>query len=121
MNSTAAKPKPIRRAVGAVLIPAERLDEWYTRASATPGLNDVERKVLDAIREWHRELYVEQFEGSLSHVRMARRLDVDPVHVRWAVDHLVELGLVAVKPAPARGQTRTCCACRSASPSRCRP
>lgn len=63
-----------------------------------PGLKDVERKVLDAIREWYRSLHVAQFEGSLSHVRMARRLDVDPADVRWAVERLVELGLVAVKP-----------------------
>src|SRR5258708_22139883 len=116
MNSTAAKPKPIRRAVGAVLVPVERLEEWHTRASAMPGLNDVERKVLDAIRDWYRRLYVEQFEGSLSHVRMARHLDVDPVNVRWAVNRLVEVGLVAVKPR-AGGRAHTYLPCLPPRPA----
>jgi hypothetical protein len=97
MSSTATKsPKPVRRAVGAVLIPVERFEAWYARASATPGLNDIERRVLDAIREWHRRLYVEEFAGSLSYRRMAQRLDTDSVNVRWAVDRLVELGLIGV-------------------------
>jgi hypothetical protein len=88
----------MRIASGAALIPNSGYEAWHTRASTMPGLNDVGRRVLDAIREWHRRLYVERFEGSLSHVRMARGLDVDPVHVRWAVARLVELGLIAVKP-----------------------
>jgi hypothetical protein len=47
MSSTAAKsPKPMRRAVGAVLIPVERLDEWYAQPFAVPGLNVVELGVL---------------------------------------------------------------------------
>jgi hypothetical protein len=68
-------------------------------AVRTPGLNEFDRKVLDAIAEWYRRLYVEDFAGSLSHVRMARRLDVDPVRIRWAVEGLVGVGLIAVKPA----------------------
>ena len=80
-----------------MLIPAAQRGQWHAQASAVPGLNHVERKVLDAIREWYRRLY-EQFDGSLSHARMARGLDVDPVQVRWVVNRLIELGVVAVKP-----------------------
>jgi hypothetical protein len=29
MSSTTTKPKPVRRAVGAVLIPVERFEAWY--------------------------------------------------------------------------------------------
>jgi len=97
-STTTAKPKRMRIASGAVLIPAAQHEQWHAQASAVPGLRDIDRKVLDAIREWYRRLYVEQFDGSLSHVRMARRLDVDPVQVRWAVNRLVALGVVAVKP-----------------------
>jgi len=99
MSTTAAQPpKRMRLASGAVLIPQARYAEWHQHASAMPGVNDIERKVLDTIREWHRRLYVEEFAGSLSHVRMTRHLDVDPVHVRWAIDRLLRLGLIAVKP-----------------------
>jgi Mn-dependent DtxR family transcriptional regulator len=61
-------------------------------------LTQLDRKVLDTIAVWYRRLYVDEFDGSLSHVRMARHLGVDPVNVRWAVNRLVELGLVAIKP-----------------------
>jgi hypothetical protein len=99
MITAATKPrKRMRLAGGAVLIPNSDYEAWHTRASVTPGLNDVERKVLGAIRDWYRRLYVEKFEGSLLPQRMARHLDVDPVQVRWAVERLLGLGLIAVKP-----------------------
>lgn len=34
---------------------------------------------------------------TLSYNRLGHRLDTDPVNVRWAVDRLVELGLVGVE------------------------
>jgi hypothetical protein len=50
---------------------------------------------------------------------MARHLDVDPVNVRWAVNRLVELGLVAIKPG-AGGRANTYFAVpAAASASRC--
>jgi predicted transcriptional regulator len=111
MSTSIIKPqKRMRLASGAVLIPNSGYEAWHTQASAMPGLNDVERRVLDAIREWSRRLYVERFEGSLSFERMARRLDTDPVNVRWAVNRLVELGLVAVKPG-AGGRANTYLPC----------
>src|SRR6267143_1072233 len=98
MNTIAAEPKPVRRAVGAVVIPAAQYERWYALASATAGLNDTERGVLSCIAEHFRQLAERGYGMTLSHDRMARRLDVDPVHVRWAVNHLVELGLLAVQP-----------------------
>jgi hypothetical protein len=40
MTTAAMKPKPVRRAVGSVVLPVERLEEWYALAIATPGLNE---------------------------------------------------------------------------------
>jgi hypothetical protein len=80
-----------------MLVPVERLDEWHAQAIMTAGLTELDRKVLDTIGEWYRRLYAGEFEGALSFGRMAGRLDVDPVHVRWAVARLIELGLIAVK------------------------
>ena len=93
-----AKPRPLRLASRAVLIPVMRIQEWHDRAILAPGLTDLDRKVLAAICAWYRRLYVEEFAGSLSYQRIARRLDTDAVNVRWAVDRLVGLGLIAVKP-----------------------
>jgi hypothetical protein len=51
MGSTVAKsPKRMGIASGAILIPRAGYEAWFARASAAPGLNDVERKVLDAIQ-----------------------------------------------------------------------
>jgi hypothetical protein len=36
--------------------------------------------------------------ASLSYQRIAQRLDTDALNVRWAVDRLVGLALIAVKP-----------------------
>ena len=90
-------PKPVRRAVGAALIPSAQHEAWYALAIATPGLNDVERGVLVAIRDHYRHLKERGYGMTLSYDRLARRLDVDAVHARWAVSRLVELGLVGVE------------------------
>src|SRR6266853_3281839 len=93
MSSTTTKPpKRMRLAQDAKLIPVTRVQEWHNRAVMTPGLNVIERGVLDAIAEWYRQLAVMHYAGSLSHVRIAQRLDTDSVHVRWAVNRLVALG-----------------------------
>jgi hypothetical protein len=38
----------------------------------------------------------------LSYDRLGHHLDVDPVRVKWGVNHLVELGLLAVRPGSGR-------------------
>ena len=45
----------------------------------------------------YRQLAVRGYGTTLSYDRMAYHLNVDPVHVKWAVDRLVELGLVGVE------------------------
>jgi hypothetical protein len=98
MSSTAAKsPKPLRRAVGAVPIPSAQHEAWYAHASAVPGLNAVELGVLDVIAASHRQLQERGFGMVLSYDRLAHRLAVDAVHVRWAVNRLLELGLIGVQ------------------------
>jgi hypothetical protein len=110
MSTTTKPPRRMRLASGAVLIPVAQFTVWHDRASVTAGLTDLDRAILAAIAAWYRRLYVEEFEGSLSYQRLARHLDVDAVNVRWAVERLVELGLVAVKPG-AGGRANTYLPC----------
>jgi hypothetical protein len=96
--STIANPqKRPRIASGAVLVPTTRFQEWHDRAVLMPGLNDVERGVLGAIAESYRQLEQRGYEMVLSRDRLAHRLDVGPVRVRWAIDRLLELGLLAIQ------------------------
>jgi hypothetical protein len=96
--TTAKRPRWMRLAQDAKLIPIERIQEWHDRAVMTPGLKDLDQAILSAIAEWYRRLQARDCVGSLSYQRLAQRLDTDAVNVRWAVDRLVELGLLAVKP-----------------------
>jgi hypothetical protein len=80
-----------------VLVPSARLQEWYDRAVLMPGLNDAERGVLGAIAASYRLLAEHGYEMVLSRDRLAHRLDVSPVRVRWAIDRLLELGLLAIQ------------------------
>jgi hypothetical protein len=89
--------KPLRRAVGAVLIPSAQHESWHALAILTRGLNAVELGVLSAIAEHFRQLAERGYGPRLSYDRMARRLGVDPAHVKWAVYRLLELGLVGVQ------------------------
>jgi hypothetical protein len=99
MSTTTAKPPPrMRINSNAVLFPQARFQAWHDQAILTAGLTELDRAILAEIVRWYRALYVQEFAGSLSFERMARRLDVDAVQVRWAVERLVELGLVAIKP-----------------------
>jgi hypothetical protein len=75
----------MRLASGAVLVPVSQLQFWHDRASATPGLTDLDRKVLAAIATWHQRLYVEDFAGSLSHRRLAQRMRLLQLRHQWRV------------------------------------
>jgi predicted transcriptional regulator len=100
MSTTAPTKRPrwTRLAQDAKLIPVERVQEWYSRAILTPGLRELDRTILAAIAEWYHRLQARDYVGSLSYQRLAERLHTDAVNARWAVERLVELGLVAVKP-----------------------
>jgi hypothetical protein len=97
MPAIAPKPRPLRRAVGAVVIPADRFEAWRALAVQTPGLNEIERGVLDAVAEHFRLLADRGWGLRLSRDRLAHRLDVGPVHIKGAISRLVELGLVGVE------------------------
>jgi predicted transcriptional regulator len=70
VSTTAAKPNFVRRAV---------------------GLNETELGVLSAVVEHYRLLVARGYGMTLSHDRLAYRLNVDRSHVKWAINHLVEL------------------------------
>jgi hypothetical protein len=75
-----------------------RMQEWHDRAILTPGLKEIDREILAAICAWYRRLQAWDYVGSLSYRRIAQSIGADPVPVRWAVERLVGLGLLAVKP-----------------------
>jgi hypothetical protein len=75
-----------------------RMQEWHDRAILTPGLKEIDRAILAAICAWYRRLQAWDYVGSLSYRRIAQSIGADPVPVRWAVERLVGLGLLAVKP-----------------------
>jgi hypothetical protein len=103
---SAAKPRWMRLAQDAKLIPVERVQEWHDRAVMTLGLGELDRAILAAIAEWYRRLQARDYPGSLSYQRLAQRFHTDAVNARWAVERLVELGLIGVKPgAGARANT----------------
>ena len=95
--TTAQPPRPLRRAVGAVMVAPEQYDAWHALASAVPGLNAVEIGVLAAIWEHFRQREERGYCTTLSYDRMAYRLNINHVAVRWAVYKLVELGLLGVE------------------------
>lgn len=97
-TTTARRPRWMRLAQDAKLIPVERVQEWHDSAVMTPGLRELDRAILAAIVEWYRRLQARDYPGSLSYQRLAERLHTDAVNARWAVERLVELGLIAVKP-----------------------
>jgi hypothetical protein len=89
-----AKPHPLRRAVGAVVIPADRYEEWYSLAIATPGLKEREAGVLRVLYEHYRQLHQRGYGMQLSRENIAGLVRIEPEHVRWAMHVLVEKGLV---------------------------
>jgi hypothetical protein len=70
-------PRPLRRAVGAVVIPADRFERWHTLAIQTECLDAVELGVLAAICDHFRQLQERGCGMTLSYDRMAYRLDVN--------------------------------------------
>ena len=54
--STTAKPRLMRMNQKAVLVPVAQFARWYTIASATAGLSELDRAMLDVIAGYYREL-----------------------------------------------------------------
>lgn len=88
--------RPLRRAVGAVPVPADRYEEWYSLAIATPGLKEQEAGVLRVLYEHYRQLHQRGYGMQLSRDNIAGLVGIEPEHVRWATHVLVEKGLIGV-------------------------
>src|SRR5258707_6103522 len=97
-TTTAKPPKPLRLNQKAELVPAASFAEWHRCASATAGLSKLELAILDIVAEHYRRLHVDGFAGSLSFMRLADANDTDPKYIQAAVRHLIELGLIGVRP-----------------------
>jgi hypothetical protein len=96
-DETARPMKRMRIASGAAPIPQRRFQAWHDQAVLTPGLTELDRKVLGVIAAWYRRLCVESFAGSLSYERMGNAIGAIPRDVRFAVSHLIKLGLIGVE------------------------
>jgi hypothetical protein len=98
MATTAKLPRPMRLNQRAQLVPTASFDAWHTIASATPGLTDLDRKLLDGLCEHHRRLHVEGYAGRLSIETLALGLNAVPRDVRASISRLIGLALIGVKP-----------------------
>jgi hypothetical protein len=94
LATAAGKPRPLRRAFGAVQVPIGQHDAWHRLAAATAGLSDRELRVLVRLCQHFKELAEKGQASALSYERMAHDLDIEPDHVRGAMYVLVEKGLV---------------------------
>jgi hypothetical protein len=57
VTTIAKPPRPLRLNQKAELIPEARFAEWHRIASATAGLSELDRQILDAIRGYYRLLH----------------------------------------------------------------
>jgi hypothetical protein len=99
MNTTLAKlPKPLRMNQKAVLIPAAQYARWHEIASATAGLSELDRQILDATVGYYRLLHERGYASFPSIEQMAKSAQVRSIDVTTAIKSLVGLALLAVKP-----------------------
>jgi hypothetical protein len=85
--------RPLRLNQKAVLIPVAQFSVWHQRASATPGLTNIELAVLAAIAGYYQRCQEWGCGPSLSFMRLANANDTEPKYIRFAVRHLTELCL----------------------------
>jgi hypothetical protein len=83
-TTTVRPPKPLRMSRKAELIPSAQYAAWHEIASATAGLSDLDRKLLDVIAWHYCRLQTDGVAGKLSIERIALQLS-DPLAVR--VEH----------------------------------
>jgi hypothetical protein len=99
MSTTTAKsPRPMRLNQKAQLTTAAQFAEWYRIASATPGLTDLDRQVLDAVVEYYRLLHERGHASFPSIETMAQSAQVRSIDITGAIRNLVGLALIAVRP-----------------------
>ena len=99
MSSTTAKPpRPMRMNQKAMLVPVESFARWHEIASATAGLTDLDRQVLEAIAGYYRRLQAEGFASFPSIERMALDCGTRTIDISGAIKNLIGLALIAVRP-----------------------
>jgi hypothetical protein len=96
--STTAKPRLMRMNQKAVLVPVAQFARWYTIASATAGLSELDRAMLDVIAGYYRELGERGVASFPSIKAMAQSSGARTIDVSGAIRNLVGLALIAVRP-----------------------
>jgi len=81
-----------------MLIPEAQFAESYRIASATAGLSELDRQILDAIVEYYRQLAQRGYASFPSIEMMAKSAQVRSIDITSAIRNLVGLALLAVKP-----------------------
>jgi|SRR5882672_639639 hypothetical protein len=104
MTTTTPKPpRPMKlNRTKADLVPAERFAEWYRIASATAGLSELDRQILDVIVEYYRQLAQRGYASFPSIEQMAKSSGARPIDISGAIKRLVGLALLAVRPGSGR-------------------
>jgi len=97
-TATAKPPKPLRMNQEAELVPEERLEEWHALAIQTQDLSQLDRAMLDIIFDWHRRMQDDGCADRITFEKMSSRIGVEPMRIRRSVRHLVELGVIGIKP-----------------------
>jgi hypothetical protein len=93
MTTAAKSPKPMRMNQRAMLVPVESFARWHEIASATAGLSELDRQILDAIMGYYRLLDQRGYASFPSIEQMAQSAQARSIDITSAIRHLVELGL----------------------------
>src|SRR5882672_7772282 len=102
-STTTIKPRrPMRMNQRAMLIPEAQFAESYRIASATAGLSELDRQILDAIVEYYRQLAQRGYASFPSIEMMAKSSGARPIDISGAIKRLVGLALLAVRPGSGR-------------------
>jgi hypothetical protein len=102
MISAAKPPKPLRLNQKAEIVPAAQFARWHELASATAGLSELDREILDLIAERYRQIHTQGFAGRLRIEWMAAHVGAEPMSIRLSLAHLVELAVLGIKPGSGR-------------------
>jgi hypothetical protein len=97
-TTTAKRPRPLRLNQKAALVPEAQFQSWYDQAIQVPSLTKDELAVLSAVVEYYRLLDQRGYARPPTIEMMAQSAQVRSIDITSAINHLTELGLVAVKP-----------------------
>jgi DNA-binding Lrp family transcriptional regulator len=98
MGTAIKSPKPLQLSQKAELVPEARLEEWRALALQTQDLSELDRAMLDIIFDWHRRMQDDGCADRITFEKMSSRVGVEPMRIRRSVRHLVDLGVIAIKP-----------------------